>query len=128
MNAELLSILSYPEQHTVSNLIFNENPRIFITNTRMNFWIGLSDISKENKFVWSDSSKFTDKSYQNWMYGEPNNLKKDKNNTDDPGQDCVSGIFRHGMMTWNDDFCNRRLPFICKKELGKTYDAMGFSQ
>lgn len=62
--------------------------------------IGLHDLHSESHFSWVDGTK-TD--YLNWARGEPNNLND---------EDCVS-IDQSGK--WNDNSCNTKFYFICKK-------------
>ncbi|KAM7373565.1 hypothetical protein PAMP_008407 [Pampus punctatissimus] len=60
-------------------------------------WIGGSDAVKSFKWLWSDGSVFN---YQNWAYGEPNDLY---------GQErCMER-----MNMWNNQNCEVSLPFIC---------------
>jgi hypothetical protein len=41
---------------------------------KTDFWIGLSDIAREGRWVWMTSGKSAE--YTNWRAGEPNNLNK----------------------------------------------------
>ncbi|KAG8128864.1 hypothetical protein E2320_015682 [Naja naja] len=66
------------------------------------FWIGLSDIDSENKFVWVDKST---SSFTTWNIGEPNNSGH--------GQDCVV-INSNGR--WEDRECGKSVDgWICEK-------------
>ena len=66
-------------------------------------WIGLNDVTKEGKFLWTDGSHVT---YTNWASSQPDNRKDYEN--------CVE-IAVHGG-SWTDTSCGRQLPFICEKE------------
>ncbi|XP_015680026.1 low affinity immunoglobulin epsilon Fc receptor [Protobothrops mucrosquamatus] len=66
------------------------------------FWIGLSDMSSENNFVWVDNStpKFT-----RWRLGEPDNGGR--------GQDCV---VMNSSGQWEDRECGKNVDgWICEK-------------
>lgn len=64
-------------------------------------WIGLTDIDKENMFVWVDGTK---SSYRNWeTVTEPNNANGNEH--------CVY-MTKDGK--WWDVSCNRLYPFLCK--------------
>ncbi|XP_026552036.1 low affinity immunoglobulin epsilon Fc receptor-like [Pseudonaja textilis] len=66
------------------------------------FWIGLSDIHSENKFVWVDKSTL---SFKAWNIGEPNNSGH--------GQDCV---VMNSNGRWEDRECGRSVDgWICEK-------------
>ena len=65
------------------------------------YWIGGNDLAVEGKFVWtSDNSTL---GFENWRSGQP----KDSNGN----EDCLS-LCRDKQ--WNDDNCDRSLPYICK--------------
>lgn len=66
------------------------------------YWIGLSDMQTESKFIWVDGSSPT---YTHWYPREPNNA--------DRGEDCVS-MERSGW--WNDRECGSTTDgWICEK-------------
>ena len=75
---------------------------------RSGSWIGLNDIAKEGRYVWSDGSV---NNYTNWNTGEPNNWW---NQSD---EDCT--VFRVSG-TWNDLPCTNRIinKNACKRKLG----------
>ncbi|XP_067686863.1 macrophage mannose receptor 1-like [Haliotis asinina] len=72
-----------------------------------NFWVGLSDRSKENSFVWTDGTPFD---YANWYLGEPNNSGDN--------EDCVE--FNQVTKQWNDNSCFVAKDFICEIPRGTT--------
>ena len=63
-------------------------------------WVGVNDISKEGKYVNSDGCRLR---FLRWARGEPS--KKD-------GEDCGQLWSSRGL---NDNQCNLRFPFLCKK-------------
>ena len=63
------------------------------------FWIGLNDIEKEGKFVWSDGSAYND---NNWKANEPNGNRS---------ENCM---FSDKSVQWYDHRCTVTLYFICK--------------
>ena len=68
------------------------------------YWIGLTDLVTEGKFVWQHA--YTD-AYTNWTPGEPNNKEN---------EDCVM-IWHHphkGGWGWNDGSCYTNLHALCK--------------
>uniref|UniRef100_A0A0M3ICV3 C-type lectin domain-containing protein n=2 Tax=Ascaris TaxID=6251 RepID=A0A0M3ICV3_ASCLU len=64
-------------------------------------WIGLNDIQKENKYVWSDRSSFR---FKNWKKGQPDNA--------DYNENCAE-MGPDGM--WIDSFCMAGRHYICKR-------------
>uniref|UniRef100_H2YKL9 C-type lectin domain-containing protein n=1 Tax=Ciona savignyi TaxID=51511 RepID=H2YKL9_CIOSA len=93
-NADLLSITSPKEQAWVAG-------RINIVTTVM--WLGMSDITIEGNWGWSDSSPLI---YLKWRAGQPNSYGGN--------EDCGAIITRNGL--WGDTPCSRHLSFICKKK------------
>jgi hypothetical protein len=75
------------------------------------YWIGLSDLQVEGKFVWEDG---TSPSYTNWGSTEPSKM-----NGLDP-EDCVYvGLFDWNSQ-WNDAPCAILAPaFVCSKRAGE---------
>ena len=69
--------------------------------------IGLSDMSREGGFIWSDGSPVA---YVNWRDGEPN---------DSGGEDCALILAGKGGV-WNDSPCNQRHKAVCEK-MGDNY-------
>ncbi|XP_039267956.2 macrophage mannose receptor 1-like isoform X2 [Styela clava] len=91
--ADLLSITTPKEQGWIAG-------RIQIVTTVM--WLGLSDITVEGNWGWTDQSPLT---YLNWRAGQPNSYGGN--------EDCGAIITRNGL--WGDTPCSRQLSFICKK-------------
>ncbi|XP_076824515.1 macrophage mannose receptor 1-like [Clavelina lepadiformis] len=92
-NADLLSIETAAEQAWIAG-------RIHVVTTVM--WLGMSDISIEGNWEWSDGAPLT---YLNWREGQPNSYGGN--------EDCGAIITRNGL--WGDTPCSRHLSFICKK-------------
>ena len=65
-------------------------------------WIGLTDQTSENSFVWSDESPV---SYVNWNGGEPNNVNS---------ENCVQMKMKDG--SWNDAHCVDKISSICERK------------
>jgi len=63
-------------------------------------WIGLRDHEQEGTFEWDDNSEVV---FTNWAWGEPNNWFN---------EDCTE-MYVGGK--WNDQSCNKKRPFICKR-------------
>ena len=68
-------------------------------------WIGLTDSTQENTFIWAGSGAVA--TYFNWGSGEPNNAH----------EDCVT-MWEEDMWgrlkgTWNDDDCSAVHPYVC---------------
>lgn len=87
--------------------IENEREIEFIKNLTSNlknhlYWIGLNDRLKEGEFVWSDGTPFE---YDDWRYGEPNNVGN---------EDCA----RLSRDKWNDQPCRLNYHYICERPKG----------
>uniref|UniRef100_A0A3Q3M1C0 C-type lectin domain-containing protein n=1 Tax=Mastacembelus armatus TaxID=205130 RepID=A0A3Q3M1C0_9TELE len=93
--ANLVSIHSQNEQSFVKALIKNFDPAQRTT------WIGLSDIHKEGKWMWSDGSAVT---FTFWNTGEPNNNKRNEH--------CVQTNWDINLK-WNDIPCSLTYSFVC---------------
>jgi len=65
------------------------------------YWLGLTDIQEEGRFVWVDGSPVGE---GNWNRGEPNNAGD--------REDCAHVWWRYG--TWNDRPCNSDLAYVCE--------------
>ncbi|XP_033972235.1 ladderlectin-like [Trematomus bernacchii] len=89
----LVSIHSRAEENFVQFLIKRSDPAEGLT------WIGLHDIAKEERWMWSDGCAAN---YLFWHTGEPNNSGR--------GEDCVVNNFRG---KWNDAPCSTTLPSVC---------------
>ena len=97
---DLVSITSQAEQTFLVNHYTPGQRRQF-------YWIGFTDQAREGNWKWSDGSSA---SYTNWRTasGEPNNWGGNENcaETTNDGK-------------WNDNNCERKFAFICKKREGK---------
>ena len=62
IDSDLLSIHDKNE----TNAMFNKS-----IWSRLRYWIGLSDLDKNDRFEWSDGTDFN---YENWGSGEPNRV------------------------------------------------------
>ena len=94
MDSDLLSIRDKNE----ANVILN---RYLLSGVR--YWIGLSDLEKNDRFEWSDRTDFN---YENWKYGEPNHYNG--------LEDCVE---LRSSGTWNDANCFVSRNFVCKMQI-----------
>lgn len=93
--ANLVSIYSGGEQTFVNDLIKNFDPLQQYT------WIGLSDIHKEGKWMWSDGCPVN---FVFWDLNEPNNYKGIEN--------CAHTNFIT-TLKWNDMSCINTYSFVC---------------
>ncbi|XP_010766078.1 ladderlectin-like [Notothenia coriiceps] len=89
----LVSIHSTEEEDFVKFLIKSSDPAEGYT------WIGLNDIAKEGRWMWSDGCAAK---YFFWYRGEPNNSGR--------GEDCVLNNWRG---KWNDGPCSATFPSVC---------------
>ena len=64
-------------------------------------WIGGTDVASESTWVWSPSG--TRLSYTNWYPGNPDNWQGN--------EDCIT--FRTDAK-WNDNWCARKLKYVCQ--------------
>jgi len=64
------------------------------------YWIGLSDTTAENNFVWDDG---TPTDFTQWNNNEPNDWGS--------GEDCVH-IRKNG--GWNDIRCSAKGHYVCQ--------------
>lgn len=71
-----------------------------------NYWIGLTDLERENEWRWLDG---TFPEYKNWKAGQPDNWGHGHG----PGEDCA-GLINLGQ--WNDFQCEDMNHFICEKD------------
>ncbi|KAJ8030095.1 Macrophage mannose receptor 1 [Holothuria leucospilota] len=78
-------------------------------------WIGLTDISHQDFFEWSDGSKVT---YTNWNAGDPSNFARKEDCTfvfTSSGTDPNGQVYRMGR--WGDYDCSGEdFGYICKKD------------
>uniref|UniRef100_UPI0037E91D5C lactose-binding lectin l-2-like n=1 Tax=Semicossyphus pulcher TaxID=241346 RepID=UPI0037E91D5C len=95
MGANLVSIHSLEEQNFVKSLIKNFDPAVGWT------WIGLNDIHKEGRWMWSDGSAAN---YSFWLSGQPDNAGSNEH--------CVHE-YSVTEVKWNDLPCSKTLAFVC---------------
>ncbi|XP_034026660.1 macrophage mannose receptor 1-like [Thalassophryne amazonica] len=76
--------------------------------TSVTAWIGLSYLSTNEGFVWTDGSPFE---YENWGYGEPNNHNNNEH--------CAEMFYYYGRH-WNDQHCEHYNDWICQIRKGVT--------
>ncbi|XP_073318887.1 lactose-binding lectin l-2-like [Pagrus major] len=91
--ANLVSIHSLEEDNFIKALIKN------FDHAERPTWIGLSDIHKEGRWMWSDGCAVD---FVFWWKGEPNNVGGNEH--------CVHN--NHGNQ-WNDHQCSLTFPSIC---------------
>ncbi|XP_061179353.1 macrophage mannose receptor 1-like [Saccostrea echinata] len=96
MGAELASIHSQDED----NMLVGQYTR---TKRTVDYWIGLNDIEYNSKYVWTDGSLLD---FVSWSPHEPNDYGG--------GENCVTMPYWTGGK-WNDDNCNMKKNFICKR-------------
>ncbi|XP_026011312.1 lactose-binding lectin l-2-like isoform X1 [Astatotilapia calliptera] len=94
--ANLVSIHSREEEEFVKSLIKN------FDHAQRYTWIGLSDLHKEGRWMWSDGCAV---SFTHWNAGEPNNGLGGKT------EHCVHSI--GDLNKWNDQQCSLNLPSVC---------------
>uniref|UniRef100_A0A3Q1H6Y4 C-type lectin domain-containing protein n=1 Tax=Anabas testudineus TaxID=64144 RepID=A0A3Q1H6Y4_ANATE len=83
------------------------------------FWIGLTDVREEGKWLWVDGSPL-DTSLTFWSGTEPDDWKDEHPD----GEDCASMGEKHGaadLKCWFDRPCNMHQSIICEKpvEIGR---------
>ncbi|XP_029918826.1 galactose-specific lectin nattectin-like [Myripristis murdjan] len=92
--ANLVSLHSLDEHNFVIHLIKNFDPEQGST------WIGLSDLHKEGRWMWSDGSKVN---FTFWHSGQPDNIQGTEH--------C--GEIHIGTIRWNDNICSTPHSFVC---------------
>ncbi|KAM3595691.1 uncharacterized protein V6R79_001211 [Siganus canaliculatus] len=95
LGGNLVSIHSLDEHSFVTHLIKNFG---FTYNSA---WIGLSDIHKEGRWMWSDGRPVV---FTFWATGEPNSYKGN--------EDCAHIDYGKGLK-WNDNSCYAGFPSVC---------------
>ncbi|XP_053190402.1 lactose-binding lectin l-2-like [Scomber japonicus] len=93
--ANLVSIYSQEEQNFVKSLIKN------FDHAEGRTWIGLNDIYKEGRWMWSDGCAVD---YVFWNTREPNNYGGN--------EDCVHNNYDISKK-WNDGQCSDTSPSVC---------------
>ncbi|XP_038144840.1 lactose-binding lectin l-2-like [Cyprinodon tularosa] len=94
--ANLVSIHNLEEHNFVNFLVKNFDP------TQTYTWIGLTDIHREEGWIWSDGSKYN---FSCWSQGEPSN----------GGGSEHCGHTNYGdQFYWNDVSCSRTYAFVCE--------------
>ncbi|XP_065326095.1 ladderlectin-like [Pelmatolapia mariae] len=99
MGAHLASVHSSSEYHHIQKLT---GPHGYKET-----WIGGTDASGENVWLWSDGTPFQ---YAHWCPGEPNNAFK---------QDCLQ-INNSSSKCWDDLECGLHRPSVCAKKKNNT--------
>ncbi|KAK1880806.1 Lactose-binding lectin l-2 [Dissostichus eleginoides] len=94
--ANLVSIHSQGEENFVKSLIKNFDPAEGYT------WIGLSDIPKEGRWMWSDGSAVN---FVFWNSGQPDNAGN---------EDCGH---TNSLQKWNDFPCSKTIPSVCASRI-----------
>ncbi|XP_062292424.1 lactose-binding lectin l-2-like [Scomber scombrus] len=92
--ANLVAIHSQEENNFIQSLIRNFDP------AQGNTWIGLSDIHKEGRWMWSDGSAVN---FVFWNKGEPSNHGGKEHCTHNFGS----------ASKWNDAPCSHKYSFVC---------------
>lgn len=85
----LASVVNYPENKFLRDLVEGQA------------WIGVNDVAKENRFVWTDSTAY---GFTNWKHGQPDNGENNEN--------CAV-MAKNG--EWSDILCSLRRPYLCKR-------------
>ncbi|XP_062292295.1 hepatic lectin-like [Scomber scombrus] len=108
LGGDLVKIDSMEEQKFLEEKVKNKM-RIYEDR----FWIGLTDLEEEKKWIWVDGS-LLNTSLSFWFEGEPNNVI-----TEDPaGEHCVRMGTKKGandLKCWFDKSCNIPQRSICEK-------------
>ncbi|XP_055774435.1 galactose-specific lectin nattectin-like [Salvelinus fontinalis] len=102
LGANLASVNTMGEFSFVKNLIKIFDPTEHYT------WIGLSDLHKEGRWMWSDGSKVV---YTIWSSDEPSNGV-----ASDP-ENCVHTNYQDDKL-WNDTLCSYKFAFVCATRPG----------
>ena len=77
----------------------------FLSSASTNYWIGLKDKNKDNKWEWTDGRLLSNGDYSNWGNQYPNNSGGN--------QYCVEILHFNGK--WKNWQCHHLNGFICKK-------------
>ena len=100
----LAEIKSQSEQSNIETIL--ESP--------YSYWIGMTDLATEGKFVWQGTSTSVQEGYTNWYPGEPNNGRSTKGSGN---QDCGQ-LWHYRNWSWDDKECHYKsnLRALCQKE------------
>ena len=75
----------------------------------VNFWVGGTDLLKENHWIWVRSQTWmTTSVFSDWQRNEPNNR--------DGSEHCIA-LRASASGQWNDAECHTSVRFICEREL-----------
>ncbi|XP_030259767.1 lactose-binding lectin l-2-like isoform X1 [Sparus aurata] len=97
--ANLVSIHSPEEKDFVSFLIKN------FDSAQGHTWIGLSDILKEGRWMWTDGSVVD---FVFWHAGQPDNAG---------GNEHCGHIWAGTALRWNDHLCSQTFPSVCASRI-----------
>ncbi|XP_004458634.2 C-type lectin domain family 4 member K [Dasypus novemcinctus] len=95
------------ESHLTSVTSESEQKFLYKTVDGLPRWIGLTKEGSEGGWYWVDDTPFNKvQSARFWIPGEPNNVASNEH--------CVS-IRLVSLQSWNDDSCDNKFLFICKR-------------
>ncbi|XP_030003832.1 galactose-specific lectin nattectin-like [Sphaeramia orbicularis] len=96
--ANLVSIHSHAESNFVKGLIENYD------HSEGPTWIGLSDLHKEGRWMWSDGSQVN---FLFWSVGQPDNHNWNEHCVHTTGE----------ASKWNDAICTTAHPYVCASQV-----------
>ncbi|XP_076991214.1 C-type lectin domain family 4 member K [Tamandua tetradactyla] len=95
------------ESRLTSVISESEQEFLYKTANGVSHWIGLTKAGSEGNWYWVDYTPFDKvQSTRFWIPGEPNNAGNNEH--------CAS-IKTFSLRSWNDDSCDIKLLFICKR-------------
>ncbi|KAM6180285.1 C-type lectin domain family 4 member K [Erethizon dorsatum] len=94
------------DSHLTSVTSQNEQEFLYKTAGGLQNWIGLTKAGSEGKWYWVDDTPFNKESVRFWLPGEPNNMGNSEH--------CAN-IKVSSLQSWNDDSCDIKFFFICKR-------------
>ncbi|XP_003468973.1 C-type lectin domain family 4 member K isoform X2 [Cavia porcellus] len=94
------------DSHLTSVTSQNEQEFLYKTAGGLPHWIGLTKAGSEGDWYWVDDTPFNKDSVRFWLPGEPNNVGNSEH--------CAN-IKVSSLRSWNDDSCDIKLFFICKR-------------
>ncbi|XP_048209526.1 C-type lectin domain family 4 member K [Perognathus longimembris pacificus] len=93
--------------HLASVTSEGEQEFLYKTADGLPHWIGLTKTGSEGDWSWVDDTPFNSvQSKRFWIPGEPNNLGNNEH---------CGNIKLFSLRSWNDDSCDNKLLFICKR-------------